>query len=357
MPINIMDTISSMTTMDARYQLEMDKDEKQECQVNIATKGGDFFEALNIFNMLRESGKKVVTCAQGICASAGAVILLAGDEVCAAENSIIMFHNPMANLEGVNQEALEKAIENLKKCKDVLNLTISNRCGWKEEKTKKFLDSAQYLTASEAKKMGLIDKILPFKRKKIETSNELPVEVMNFVTDANLEVDRMNLKDVCGKLNISITDASTDDEMVAAIVAMVATQEGQLAEANGKVTELTNKLAEVPVQKQKATLPTTIVNMVIRSRELEVSSLVTEGKITPVVANELKNIFVTPDAINAAADDKGEVVDAFDKTVDALRKNEQVMNFAGKTGMQQVPKFTGDEANLLIRDAEKRTSN
>lgn len=354
--IDIGGAVDEYTHDSVGYQLSDTQENIVRC--NISSRGGDFFAALGIYNKLRESGKHVVTCAQGLCASAGALILLAGDEIEAASNSIIMFHMPELGGQALNSKQMEDAAEKLKVCNQALIKTVQDRTGWEEKETCDFLDEAAWLTAEDAKRMGLIDKILPFKRRKIEApvSDKLPEEILNFVTTSNKEVDTMNLKDVCSKLSIEVTDATTDDEMVAAIVNTFASHEGQVAELNGQITELKAKVAAIPEQKQKVSLPTTIINMVVRSRELELSSLVTEGKITPVVANELKNIFVTPDAISAAADEKGEVVDSFEKTIDALRKNEQVVNFAGKTSSQFVPKpedLTG-HTDLLIKDAERR---
>ncbi|MEH6522578.1 head maturation protease, ClpP-related [Sulfitobacter sp.] len=61
--------------------------------VNINSPGGDFFEGLAIYNLLREHSGKVTVKVLGIAASAASVIAMAADEVQIARASFLMIHN------------------------------------------------------------------------------------------------------------------------------------------------------------------------------------------------------------------------------------------------------------------------
>jgi ATP-dependent protease ClpP protease subunit len=55
--------------------------------------GGDVFEGMAIYNVLKKRTARTTVYIEGIAASMGSVIALAGDEVVMAENSLFMIHN------------------------------------------------------------------------------------------------------------------------------------------------------------------------------------------------------------------------------------------------------------------------
>lgn len=61
--------------------------------VNINSPGGDMFEGLAIYNLLREHPAKVTVKVMGLAASAASVIAMAGDEVLMGTGSVMMIHN------------------------------------------------------------------------------------------------------------------------------------------------------------------------------------------------------------------------------------------------------------------------
>jgi ATP-dependent protease ClpP protease subunit len=61
--------------------------------VNINSPGGDFFEGLAIYNLLREHKGKVTVRVLGIAASAASIIAMAGDEILMGRASFLMIHN------------------------------------------------------------------------------------------------------------------------------------------------------------------------------------------------------------------------------------------------------------------------
>lgn len=61
--------------------------------VNINSPGGDMFEGLAIYNLLREHPGKVTVKVLGVAASAASIIAMAGDDVQIARAGFLMIHN------------------------------------------------------------------------------------------------------------------------------------------------------------------------------------------------------------------------------------------------------------------------
>ncbi len=61
--------------------------------VNVNSPGGDFFEGVAIYNLLREHKAKVTVNVMGIAASAASVIAMAGDEILMGDGAFLMIHN------------------------------------------------------------------------------------------------------------------------------------------------------------------------------------------------------------------------------------------------------------------------
>ncbi|MGR3376050.1 head maturation protease, ClpP-related [Salipiger abyssi] len=61
--------------------------------VNVNSPGGDFFEGLAIYNLLREHRGEVTVRVLGMAASAASVIAMAGDRIEMARASFLMIHN------------------------------------------------------------------------------------------------------------------------------------------------------------------------------------------------------------------------------------------------------------------------
>lgn len=66
---------------------------KNDVTVTINSPGGDYFEGLAIYNMLREHPAKVTVKVLGMAASAASVIAMAGDEIQIARAGFMMIHN------------------------------------------------------------------------------------------------------------------------------------------------------------------------------------------------------------------------------------------------------------------------
>lgn len=81
-------------------------------RVRINSPGGGVFAGVSIFNVLRTSGKRVITECVGLAASSASVVFMAGDERHMLPGTMVMIHNALAFADG-NAAALRKMAETL----------------------------------------------------------------------------------------------------------------------------------------------------------------------------------------------------------------------------------------------------
>src|SRR5690606_15019824 len=82
---------------------------EDQVQVDINSPGGDFFEGVAIYNLLRAQPHKLTVRILGIAASAASVICMAGDEIKIGKAGLLMVHNSrmlaVGNRQNLNEEA------------------------------------------------------------------------------------------------------------------------------------------------------------------------------------------------------------------------------------------------------------
>lgn len=127
----------------------------------INTPGGSVSAGLAIYDTMRYIRADVSTICVGMAASMGAVLLAAGakGKRFALPNSEIMLHQIMGGAEGQAVE-IKIAAEHILKTKDKLNMILAEHTGQKIEKIEKDTDRDYFMDPEEAKKYGLIDKII-----------------------------------------------------------------------------------------------------------------------------------------------------------------------------------------------------
>lgn len=84
--------------------------------VHISSYGGDAFAGIAIYNLLKDSGKKITTQIDSIGASSASIIAMAGEEIVFGTGAQIMIHNPSTCCWGDKVE-FEKVIKSLDSCK------------------------------------------------------------------------------------------------------------------------------------------------------------------------------------------------------------------------------------------------
>lgn len=122
--------------------------------VGINSPGGDVFAGIAIYNALKDSGKTINVKVLGLAASAASVIAMAGDTIEMPANSMMMVHNPWTFTAG-NADDLRAEAKVLDQIGSGLQGIYANRSGQPAEKIAALLSTDTWLTAAEAKELGL----------------------------------------------------------------------------------------------------------------------------------------------------------------------------------------------------------
>jgi ATP-dependent protease ClpP protease subunit len=101
--------------------------------VRINSPGGDVFDAMAIFNALQSHSSKIVTRIESLAASSASFIALAGKEVQAFQNAMLMIHNSWTYMAG-NQYDLQEVSDILSKIdENMVNIYSENSKVGKKE--------------------------------------------------------------------------------------------------------------------------------------------------------------------------------------------------------------------------------
>ena len=134
---------------------------KKEISMYINSPGGVVTSGMAIYDTMQFIKPPVATLCIGQAASMGSLLLCAGhkDMRFALPNARIMVHQPSGGFSGQASD-IERHAEDIVKMKRRLNETYVKHTGQTYEKIEHTLDRDYFLTADEAQKFGLIDKVL-----------------------------------------------------------------------------------------------------------------------------------------------------------------------------------------------------
>lgn len=130
--------------------------ECKEIDIYINSYGGSVFAGLAIVSMLSRCSATKTVYIDGIAASMGSVIAMAGDKIIMPENALMMIHKPSGCAYG-NADDMRKQADVLDKAEETLCSLYMKRFNQSEDKLKELLTAETWLNASEALGYGLID--------------------------------------------------------------------------------------------------------------------------------------------------------------------------------------------------------
>lgn len=145
---------------------EVNNMKHQDITIHIHSYGGDAFEGIAIYNVLKQSGKKITVCVDGIAASAASIVVMGGNIIQMPKNTQLMIHNAATGLFGTEKD-FKIATHHLKSTNEVLKKTYLERFKGTEKELTKFMDDETFFSAEEALKQGLIDEVLKYDSKPI----------------------------------------------------------------------------------------------------------------------------------------------------------------------------------------------
>jgi len=128
--------------------------------VNVNSPGGDMFEGLAIYNLLREHDGEVTVKVLSLAASAASIIAMAGDTVQIARAGFLMIHNAWVMAIGNRNDLIEVAAT-LQPFDDAMASIYAARTGQDIKAMAKLMDAETWIGGQAAIDDGFADEFLP----------------------------------------------------------------------------------------------------------------------------------------------------------------------------------------------------
>ena len=136
-------------------------DPKADITLYVNSPGGHVTAGLAIYDTMQHIKPDVITVCVGLAASMGSIILAGGakGKRYALKHSEIMIHQPLGGMEGQATD-IKIAADHIIRTGEVLYGILANHSGQKIDTVRKDCDRDNYMTAEQALKYGLIDKVV-----------------------------------------------------------------------------------------------------------------------------------------------------------------------------------------------------
>jgi ATP-dependent Clp protease protease subunit len=126
--------------------------------LRINSLGGDVFDGMAMYNVIKRREAKTTVYIEGIAASIATIIALGADEVIMAENSLFMIHNAWGGTSGEAKD-MRKTAETLDKITSELTDIYVKKTGLSYDTLAEMMDEESWLNADEAFALGFVDTI------------------------------------------------------------------------------------------------------------------------------------------------------------------------------------------------------
>lgn len=153
--------------------------------------GGDAFEGVAIYNLLREHPGDVTVRVLGLAASAASVIAMAGDNIEIGEGASIMIHSAWGVVVG-NQADMQQFGEMLGALDKAIAGVYAKRSGQKEDEVLAMMQKETWMFAADAVDLGFADRMIgeaPAKKSRASSLAQ-PVSLSGSVPSALLAASR-----------------------------------------------------------------------------------------------------------------------------------------------------------------------
>ena len=127
--------------------------------LHVHSPGGDVFEGMAMYNLLRNHPARVEGTVDGLAASMGSVILMAANVIRIPENAMIMVHKPWG-IQGGDADEMRRYADLLDKVEDSLVAAYTNKTGKTADEVKVLLAAETWMTGAEAVELGFADELV-----------------------------------------------------------------------------------------------------------------------------------------------------------------------------------------------------
>jgi ATP-dependent Clp protease protease subunit len=148
-------------TVIAQLLFLQSEDSKKDIRLYINSPGGHVSAGLAIIDTMNHIKNDVSTVCVGMAASMAAVILASGakGKRFSLPNSEIMIHQPLGGAQGQATD-IQITAKQILKLKEKLNKMLSDKTGKPLAEVERDADRDYYMSAEEAKKYGIVDKVM-----------------------------------------------------------------------------------------------------------------------------------------------------------------------------------------------------
>ncbi|MBO0459544.1 ATP-dependent Clp protease proteolytic subunit [Enterococcus hulanensis] len=130
----------------------LNKNDDKDVTIFLNSPGGIVTEGLEVYNLLRASGRNITTVLTGMAASMGSIIFLAGDRRIAMTGSLYMVHKPSGLVWG-DADEMHKEIEVLNKMQDSAEAIYRERTGIGN--FHEYMNRESWFDTKEMKELGI----------------------------------------------------------------------------------------------------------------------------------------------------------------------------------------------------------
>ena len=228
-------------------------------EIEINTPGGSVFEGQRIFNALREMsarGVEITATVNGLAASMGSVILMAGDKRRMTAGSRVMIHEASTIAAG-DARALMQQAHLLESISAEIAGIYAERSGMDEDDIRKMMMAETWMTADEAKANGFVDVVLK-DGKEVAEFDTAPksMSILSKLFPGNDEAVKIEaaiaendtLRADLTAAQAQIAELSGHAEVIAQLRAELATEQESAVETIEKVKELETKVEKLEEQ-------------------------------------------------------------------------------------------------------------
>ena len=151
------------------------RDPGKPIRLHLNTEGGSLSDALALYDALRGVTGPIITVATGMCASAGLLLLSAGDLRLATKNTLFFYHEPILPLEEISsKKQLDETVKAYDLCKASYENIIKERTGMSNEVWNQEFDgeTSKYFDVSKALQYNFIDDVVAEAEKVIKIKQQ-----------------------------------------------------------------------------------------------------------------------------------------------------------------------------------------
>ena len=275
------------------------KDSPMNLHINCV--GGDVFDGMAIFNIIKKRTAKTTVYIEGIAASMGSVIALAADNVVMAENSLFMIHNAWGGAMGEAKE-MKKTAKLLDKISGEIADIYVKKTKLPYDKVKEMMDEETWLNAEEALELGFIDSISDAikvaakydvsKFKNItnkEIKNKLSINIKSKkMTDELKAWFNGKVEDIIARVKSENVDADSKSN-VEVTVSDEAEILNKFSDFETKVAEISGSVTELEGEKETLTMEVERLNALLSKADAKGTEISTDGDPAVVVENKVED--------------------------------------------------------------------